>query len=143
VAGRLAIAAVLVVGSAVVALVLARRRPPPQPVRDADRIPRQLRRADFPHPEAPWLVVLFSSATCDSCKGMVPKVAALASDHVATAEVPYPAERELHERYGIEAVPLVLVADALGEVRAHFEGAATATDLWAAVAAVREQAPGA
>jgi thiol-disulfide isomerase/thioredoxin len=130
---------VLVAASVAVALVLARRRPPASPVRDGDRIPRQLHRGDFPDPGAPWLVVLFTSSTCDSCKAMAPKVDALSSSAVATCEIEYTAHRDLHERYGIEAVPLVLVADDRGEVRASFEGPTTATDLWAAVAEVRAQ----
>jgi hypothetical protein len=134
---RIVVAAVLVAGSIAVALVVARRRPPAAPVRDGDRIPRQLHRADFPDPHAPWLVVLFSSSTCDSCRAMAGKVAALTSSEVATCEIEFTAHRELHERYGIEAVPLVVVADDRGEVRRAFEGTATATDLWAAVAEVR------
>jgi hypothetical protein len=50
------------------------------------------------------------------------------------------AEPELHRRYGIDAVPLVLIADHAGIVRSHFLGPVTATDLWAAVAEAR--APG-
>jgi hypothetical protein len=134
---RLVVGVALVALSVAVALVVARRRPPAAPVRDGDRIPRQLHRADFPDPSAPWLVVLFSSATCDSCKDLAPKVAALTSSEVATCEVEWSAHRDLHERYGIEAVPLVVLADDRGEVRRAFEGATTATDLWAAVAEVR------
>jgi hypothetical protein len=35
-------------------------------------------------------------------------------------------------------VPLVLIADAEGVVQRHFLGPVTATDLWAAVAELRE-----
>jgi hypothetical protein len=48
------------------------------------------------------------------------------------------AEPELHERYGIEAVPIILVADADGVVRASFVGPPTATDLWGTIAELRE-----
>jgi hypothetical protein len=47
-------------------------------------------------------------------------------------------DRELHDRYGIEAVPAALVVDAAGVVVAGFVGPVTATDLWAAVAEARE-----
>jgi hypothetical protein len=137
VVARVVIGLVLVAAAIAVALVLARRRPPAAPVRDGDRIPRQLHRGDFPDPSAPWLVVLFSSSTCDSCAVMAAKVAALSSSEVATCEIEFTAHRDLHERYGIEAVPLVLVADDRGEVLVSFEGPTTATDLWAAVAQVR------
>jgi hypothetical protein len=50
------------------------------------------------------------------------------------------AEAEIHRRYGIDAVPLVLIVDAEGVVRRDFLGPVTATDLWAAVAEVRNPA---
>ena len=40
---------------------------------------------------------------------MAQKVAPLESDDVATCEIEYSAERALHERYEIDAVPLVMV----------------------------------
>ena len=48
------------------------------------------------------------------------------------------ADRALHERYAIEAVPTTLIADPEGVVVASFLGPVTATDLWAAVAEARE-----
>jgi thioredoxin-like negative regulator of GroEL len=83
------------------------------------------------------LVVLFSSSTCDGCQAMAEKVRALESDDVAVVEVEFSAARELHARYGIDAVPIVVVADHDGVTRASFAGSASATDLWAAVAALR------
>ena len=47
------------------------------------------------------------------------------------------ADAEIHRRYGIDAVPLVLIVGADGVVQRHFLGPVTATDLWAAVAEVR------
>jgi hypothetical protein len=47
-------------------------------------------------------------------------------------------EAEIHRRYGIDAVPLVLIANSEGVVQRHFIGPVTATELWAAVAEVRE-----
>lgn len=122
-----------------VALVLRRRRSvSATPVGDTYPIPRQLTRADFPRPEAPWLVVLFSSRTCDSCGDMRDKVAVLASDDVAVHDAEFSRERALHERYAISGVPMVVVADADGVVRRGFVGPVSATDLWAAVAAARD-----
>ncbi len=43
----------------------------------------------------------------------------------------------LHRKYHIDAVPIVVVADRLGVVRASFVGPMSATDLWAAVAEAR------
>lgn len=132
----------ITVGVALVAGTVAwwirRRRPPAPPPRDAHPVPRQLRRADFPRPEARWLVAYFSSSTCASCQGLGPKVAALESDEVATVEVSFEHDREMHDRYRIEAIPMILIADAHGVVQRAFVGATTATDLWAAVAEVRD-----
>jgi hypothetical protein len=136
---RIGIAVVLLLVALAVAFVLERRRrETTAPIRDPYPVPRQLHRADFPHPEVPWLVALFSSSTCDSCASMRGKVEALASPEVATCDVEYSADRALHERYGISGVPMVLVADHEGVVRASFVGPVTATDLWAAVAEARE-----
>jgi hypothetical protein len=114
-----------------------RRRGPVAPPRDAYPVPRQVSRADFVRPDAPWLIAYFSAATCASCAGLGPKVAALESRSVATCELPFETRRELHDRYRIEAIPMVLVVDAGGVVCRAFVGATTATDLWAAVAEVR------
>jgi hypothetical protein len=131
---------IVVVGGAVALAWWLRRRAPEGPPRDAYPVPRQLARADFARPDAPWLVAYFSSATCSSCAGLGPKVAAVESREVATCELPFETRRDVHERYRIEAIPMVLVVDAAGVVRRAFVGATTATDLWAAVAEAR--APG-
>jgi hypothetical protein len=115
-----------------------RRGRPDAPPRDASPVPRQLDRADFPSPAAPWLVAYFSSVTCASCQGLGPKVSALSSSEVAVCELAFEDERELHERYDIAAIPMILVADRAGVVLRAFVGATSATDLWAAVAEVRE-----
>ena len=85
---RLAIAAAIVVVAVAVALVVRRRRPDP-PTQPPARVPVQLDRADFPRPEAPWLVVVFTSATCRTCADVVAKADVLASDDVAVAEVEF------------------------------------------------------
>ena len=137
---RLLIALALVVVAVVVAVVLQRRRPD-APSRPAFSIPAQVDRADFARPEAPWLVAVFTSATCDTCAGVWDRARHLdagADGPVVVQELEVGAEKALHERYGIDAVPLVLVADADGVVVRHFLGPVTATDLWAAVAEARE-----
>jgi len=134
---RLAIAGLLAVAVIVVASVLQRRRRPAPPPRTAYPVPVQLDRADFPRPEAPWLVAYFWSRTCDSCEGMGPKVAALESAQVSTCALEAQDHRAIHHRYAIAAIPMVLIADGDGVVRASFVGAVSATDLWAALAEVR------
>lgn len=130
----------LVVVAVAVALVLRRRRPPDAPTQPAWLVPAQVDRHDFARPDAPWLVAVFSSASCHTCADVAAKAGALATPQVAVDEVEVGARADLHRRYRIEAVPITVVADADGVVRASFVGPVTATDLWAAVAEVR--APG-
>ena len=126
VASRLIVALVVVVAAVIAARLLDRRKPAP-PTRDAYPVPAQLDRLDFPRPDAPWLFVLFSSRTCDSCGPMVARVCSLESETVATVQVEAKADKALHDRYRIEGVPMVVLADAQGVVRAGFVGA---TDTW-------------
>jgi len=129
---------VLVAVAIGVAVVVERRRRPPAPTNVGHTLPDQLSRRDFTHPEAPWLVAVFTSGTCSTCAGVWDKARLLASDEVAVQEVEVGAGRELHDRYRITAVPAVVVADSTGAVRATFLGPLTATDLWATVAELRE-----
>ena len=134
---RLVVAAAIVVVAVGVALLLRRRRPDP-PTQPATHVPVQIDRHDFARPDTSWLVVVFTSSTCQTCADVAAKAAVLASDDVAVTEVEYAAERDVHRRYRIDSVPLVLVTDAAGVVRHSILGPVTATDLWAAVAAARE-----
>lgn len=135
---RLVIAAVIVVVVGAFAVLARRRRTPDAPTQRRFEAPTQLDRSDFERPDAPWLVAVFSSATCDVCRSVLDKAVVLASDDVAVEEIEFTAARPLHERYSIDAVPTLVVADADGVVRATFLGPMTATDLWAAVAEARD-----
>ena len=131
----------LVAGIVLVALIgsrLMRLRKPEVPTQPKMSVPTQIDRKDFPEIEAPWLVVIFSSATCHTCSDVVSKAAVLATSTVAVANIEYSHRKDLHERYGIDAVPMVVVADALGVVKGSFIGPVTATDLWAGVAECRQ-----
>ena len=139
---RLLIAAAVVVLASAIAIVLRRRRPEP-PTQARWPVPAQLDRADFDRPDAPWLVVVFSSTTCLSCADAVEKAEVLAGAEVVVQDVEVGARPGLHRRYGIDAVPVTIVADRAGVVRASFVGAPSATDLWAAVAELRGAAGGA
>lgn len=123
-----------------VALLIERRRRPPAPTNVRHRLPEQLDRRDFDRPEAPWLVAVFTSATCHTCGEVWDKARHLASDDVAVQDLEVTAARAIHRKYAIDAVPAVVVADPAGVVRAGFLGPVTATDLWATVAELR--APG-
>ncbi len=132
--------AILVLGAVaiagVVAAFLGRRTAPP--AANTHHIPRQLHRSDFAGPDVPWLVVVFTSATCSTCAGVLERAQLLASSEVAVQEVEVNADAELHERYRIDGVPTLVVADGSGAVVESFLGPVTSADLWAAVALARE-----
>ena len=136
---RLLVVAAVVVVAVVVALVVQRRRPD-APVRTGFSIPEQLDRADFARPDAPWLVAVFTSATCATCADVWSKAEVLASDDVAVQELEYGRDRALHDRYAVDAVPALVVADRDGVVQRSFLGPVSATHLWAALAEVRGEA---
>lgn len=102
------------------------------------QVPSQVDRNDFAGSQAEWLVAVFSSATCHTCADVVRKAQALASRDVVVHDVEYSIARDIHKRYDIDAVPVVLIVDRDGVVRANFVGPVTATDLWAAVAKCRD-----
>lgn len=135
---RLLLALGIAVVAAVVALVM-RRRGSDAPTQATGRVPEQLDRTDFAGPETPWLVAVFTSATCDACKDVRAKAEVLATNEVSVAVAEYPSDKAIHDRYRIDAVPLVVIADARGVVQSSFAGPVTATDLWAAVAAARAE----
>jgi hypothetical protein len=122
----------------VVAATFLKRRAPEPPTQPKWHVPAQLDRADFVRPDAAWLVVTFTSETCQTCAGVAEKVRILDSPVVAAQVASFQDARTLHDRYTIDAVPTTLVADAQGVVVAHFTGPVSATDLWAAVAEARE-----
>ena len=132
------VAVVVVVAVAAALAQLLQRRKPQAPTQPKMEVPAQVDRDDFPQPEVQWLVVVFSSATCSTCIDVVAKAQALATTQVAVANVEYPERKDLHDRYDIDAVPTVVVADIDGVVRGSFIGPISATDLWAGVAEIRQ-----
>ena len=134
---RLLVAAVLVVVAVVVALVAGRRRRPDAPTQPSWSVPSVVDRSEFPRPEAPWLVAVFTSATCATCHQVVEAAGPLESDAVVVFEAELGAARALHDRYSIDAVPTLVIADASGVVKGSYVGPVTATELWARVAELR------
>lgn len=132
----LIVVAVVVAVGVIVGMLAQQRRPPVETTRSYDP-PMQLHRSDFAGTDRPWLVVIFSSATCSSCAEVVSKALVLSSDEVEVQEVEVGAAGDLHRRYGIEGVPMTVIADHQGAVRRAFVGPVTATDLWAAMAELR------
>ena len=118
---RVLLAVAIALAVAVLAVVVQRRRPQP-PSQRRWAVPSQLDRFDFDRPGAPWLLVVFSAATCASCAAALSRAEAVGSADVAVQEVEFSARRDLHERYNIETVPMLVVADRDGVVRAHVIG---------------------
>ena len=135
---RLLIALAIVAVAAGVAFVAQKRRAPDAPTQRRYNVPEQLDRADFPRPDAAWLVAVFTSDTCDKCAEVAGKAAVLESADVAVANLEFTQHRELHERYQVDAVPTLVIVDTHGVTQKSFLGPMTATDLWAAVAEARE-----
>jgi Thioredoxin len=133
---RLLVAAALLTVVGVVAIVASRRRPD-APTQPTWTVPAALDRADFARPDAPWLVAVFSSATCAGCHEVTAAAEPLASEAVVVDEVELGARRDLHERYSIDAVPTLVIVDAEGVVRDSFVGPVGAAELWARVAELR------
>lgn len=130
-----AIAAVVLVA----ALVSWRRRTTTAaPTQPRGAIPAQLDRSDFDSPEMPWLVVVFTSATCSACEDVARKASVLVGREVAVQEAEYVRDRNLHDRYRIDAVPTLVIADKEGVVRYGHLGPVSATDMWAAMARCRD-----
>lgn len=132
---------VFVAAAIVLALVvsaLLRRRRPDAPTQAGFHMPTQLDRGDFDVPTAPWLVAVFTSATCNTCADVANKATVLSSRDVAVQRIDYVDNPGLHKRYNIDAVPTLVIADSRGVVRNGFIGPVKAQDLWAAVAECRE-----
>ncbi len=138
---RLLVALAIVLVAAAIAAVVQRRRQPDAPTQRRYSVPQQLDRTDFDRPDAEWLVAVFTSDVCDKCADVAAKAAVLASDDVVVQQLDFVVQRELHDRYQIDAVPTLVIVDRSGVTRDSFIGPVTATDLWAAIAEVRE--PGA
>ena len=134
--GRLLFAVAIVALVTVVAEVVRRRRETDPPTQARGEIPSQLDRGDFDGDS--WLVAVFTSDSCTTCADVVRKAEVLRSHEVTVVAVSYQGRNDLHERYDIDAVPCLVIADGEGVVHAGFLGPVTATDLWAAIANARD-----
>jgi thioredoxin-like negative regulator of GroEL len=114
------------------AWIINRKKPRTTAVVD-HHVPTHVDRADFARPQAPVLVAVFTSATCATCAAMLSTARQAASDAVVVEEAEATALADLHERYRIDAVPIAVVVDRDGVVRASFAGSMSASDLSAAI----------
>lgn len=118
--------------------LILRRRATDAPTQGGFQMPTQLDRGDFDSPDAPWLVAIFTSSTCDACADVASKAMVLASQEVAVQRIDYIDNPDLHKHYKVDAVPTLVIVDNRGVVRNGFLGPMKAQDLWAAVAECRE-----
>jgi hypothetical protein len=134
---QILVAVGVLVVALVVGAVLRRRHGVDAPTQPVFSAPAQVDRSDFADAATPWLVAVFSSASCAACADVVRKAEVLVCSEVAVVDVEYSRSAALHRKYHVDAVPIAVVADSAGVVRASFVGPISATDLWAAVAEAR------
>ena len=103
----------LAMAVAIVVSAVLRRRRTDAPTQGGFEIPTQLDRGDFVLPQAPWLVAVFTSATCNTCADVASKAAVLSSNDVAVQRIDYTEDPALHKRYRIDAVPTLVTHKAL------------------------------
>ncbi len=130
--------AMFVGGAAFIVAAIIRHRQPDAPTQGAYQLPTQLDRADFSQHTAPWLVVVFTSATCHTCSDVLAKAIVVKCADVDVVHVEFPTDEQMHKRYNIDGVPALVVADQEGVVRAGFLGPVKAQDLWATIAECRQ-----
>ena len=118
---RLIVLIVLSCGASIVALLL-RKLNYRNFVTSGWAIPGHLSREDFNFLNEPWLVVIFSSESCETCKPVVTEGMKLTSLGVAIQEVTAETNKSLHEKYDIDAVPMLLLVDKFGVVRSSHLG---------------------
>lgn len=131
--------AVAVAGLVAVAVDRIRSGSPFSPARTpaaaspAHHVPERLDRGDFARPGAGWLVAVFTADTCSTCAEVWRLARRLEGPEVAAQHVEAGREAALHARYGIDAVPLVVIADGTGATRRSIAGPTTEAQLRAAL----------
>ncbi len=122
---RIGILLALTVVAVAVALLLQRRRTDP-PSSPSYRAITEIDRAEFAHPDAPMLVVMFGSNTCNTCPVVWETIAAL---DVPSERVDVQEDPKRHKRYRIDGVPTTIVANAAGVVAKTWFGPVTKEQL--------------
>jgi thioredoxin-like negative regulator of GroEL len=122
----------LTIVAVIVALILQRRRTEP-PSSPSYRSIAEIDRAEFSHPEAPILVVMFSSTTCHTCPIVWETIESI---DVSAERVDVQSDPARHKRYRIDGVPTTVVADSSGVVGKTFFGPVSKDQLAEAVDSV-------
>jgi len=100
----------------------ANRRKPDSPTVPKFVLPFQLDRHDFERPDSEWLLVLFSSETCDSCLTVLAQISDLAIVNLHTQNVEFPSQEATHKKYSVGSVPSLLLTGPKGVVEWSFAG---------------------
>jgi thioredoxin-like negative regulator of GroEL len=137
---RLVIAILLVGVAVAIATVMQRRRPDaPMQGSPVASLPQQLDRDDFDQAASPWLVVVFTSETCDACLDVVAAARQLEQPDVAVQVLTWQNHKQTHERYKIDSVPATVIAGRDGAVGAGFIGRVPASELAEALEGLQQR----
>ncbi|MCY3925247.1 MAG: thioredoxin family protein [bacterium] len=125
-----------------VALLASRRRVRWRGVLAAPDIPSRIDREAFARLDAsakPWLVAVLTDSACGTCNSALERLSPVAGPTVEVVEVDADGHRELHDAYGVDAVPFTLVADRDGAVQTWILGPPTPSDIASVQRVVAEQ----
>ena len=114
---------VLLLGAfAIIVAYIANNRRTDSPSVPKSSLPIQVDRNDFNMPGMKWLLVLFSSESCSSCIQVREILSEIPLNSIHIQEVSFPQEKNLHTRYAINSVPIVLIANLEGVVIWSYAG---------------------
>jgi hypothetical protein len=135
---RLLIAVGLALLAVVVVWFIQRRRPARAPTEAASHeAPAHIDRSEFVSPEVRWLIVVFSSETCEACQQVLANAHRLVARDVAVEDVTFQSDRDRQERYGITAVPTTVLVGPDGVVQRWWIGTVRVDEMAAALRALR------
>ncbi len=124
----LTIILILVIGLTAFSIsALANQRTSDRPSVPKSILPYQLDRSDFNNPSIEWIFILFTSDTCNACESVLNEVSKISIPNVVVQNINYAANKSLHIRYEIDAVPILLLADQKGIVQWSFAGVPPST----------------
>ncbi|GIU85320.1 MAG: hypothetical protein KatS3mg008_2095 [Acidimicrobiales bacterium] len=126
--GAVLTAAVVGATAALVGLVL-RRRGSQDAGLDLHGVPVHLEPADLGLSPSEWALVVFTDSECASCASTVRSAREKTAGRVALVEVDYRIRPDLHEKYRVDAVPMLLLVADDGTVDSWFVGPPTDHDL--------------
>lgn len=114
---------VLLLGAfAIIVAYIANNRRTDSPSVPTRSLPIQVDRNDFDMPDMKWLLVFFSSESCSSCIQVREILSGIPLNSIHIQEVSFPQGKNLHTRYAINSVPIVLIVNLEGVVIWSYTG---------------------